>query len=180
MPEIEGDLVQVTIDMPDGTPFSRTCSLHQLQVGVDTAQSQLDREWASQIVITEDYNGGLINGSSIVASNSQVQAWIGLVRRKIDPKLTHQRYSERIRELVGPSKMKRSHSISPKMTKRAAFASRSAIPIWSDCVRPPICSRKACYHAAAYDIGDNLTAAADELRIELKPAQSLGVTLSDV
>ena len=36
-------------------------------------------------------------------------------------------------------------------------------------------------YAAAYDIGDNLTAAADELRIELKPgAEALGVSLADV
>jgi multidrug efflux pump subunit AcrB len=40
MPEIESDLVQVTIDMPEGTPFSRTLEVRdQLQNGINGAEN---------------------------------------------------------------------------------------------------------------------------------------------
>jgi multidrug efflux pump subunit AcrB len=45
MPEIESDLVQVEIEMPEGTPFSRTLQIRdQLQAGINGAETELEPE----------------------------------------------------------------------------------------------------------------------------------------
>ena len=106
MPEIESDLVQVTIDIA-----GRNAILPHLagarpagQAGVTSAKSELNAKWNSQINRdVGDYDGGVIKDASIVASNSRVQAWIGLVPPENRPELLSTReISEKIREMVGP------------------------------------------------------------------------------
>lgn len=186
MPEIESDLVQVTIDLPDGTPFSRTMQIRdQLQLGVDSAQTSLDNKWKSQIVRDgTDYEGGVINGASVIASNSRVQAWIGLVPPQARPELLSTReISEKIREMVGP--IQDAEEISFDFTDNENDTGVRFALNHPDLDRlreaSAVVQEQLSTYAAAYDIGDNLTAAADELRIELKPgAEALGITLADV
>jgi len=186
MPEIESDLVQVTIELPDGTPFSRTLQVRdQLQSGVTAAKSELDTRWNSQI-IREDggYDGGVVDGASIVASNSRVQAWIGLVPPENRPELLSTReISEKIRELVGP--IQDAEEITFDFTDNENDTGVRFALNHPDLDRlreaSIVVQEQLATYAAAYDIGDNLTSAADELRIELKPgAEALGVTLADV
>lgn len=186
MPEIESDLVQVTIELPDGTPFSRTMQVRdQLQSGVDAAQTELDRKWDSQIVRSKgDYEGGVVNGASIVASSSRVQAWIGLVPPENRPELLSTReISEKIRQLVGP--IQDAEEINFDFTDNENDTGVRFALNHPDLDRlreaSSIVQEQLATYAAAYDIGDNLTAAADELRIELKPgAEALGVSLAEV
>lgn len=186
MPEIESDLVQVTIDLPDGTPFSRTLQIRdQLQSGVTGAQTSLDNKWNSQIIREgTDYDGGVINGASIVASNSRIQAWIGLVPPEARPELLSTReISEKIRELVGP--IQDADEISFDFTDNENDTGVRFALNHNDLDRlreaSAVVQEQLATYAAAYDIGDNLTAAADELRIELKPgAEALGISLADV
>lgn len=186
MPEIESDLVQVTVDLPDGTPFSRTLQIRdQLQLGVDAAQKSLDSKWGSQIVRDgTDYDGGVVNGASIVASNSRIQAWIGLVPPEARPELLSTReISEKIREMVGP--IQDAEEISFDFTDNENDTGVRFALNHPDLDRlreaSAVVQEQLSTYAAAYDIGDNLTAAADELRIELKPgAEALGITLAEV
>ena len=186
MPEIESDLVQVTIDLPDGTPFSRTMQVRdQLQSGVDAAQTELDRKWDSQIIRSKgDYQGGVVNGASIVASSSRVQAWIGLVPPENRPELLSTReISEKIRQLVGP--IQDAEEINFDFTDNENDTGVRFALNHPDLDRlreaSAVVQEQLATYAAAYDIGDNLTAAADELRIELKPgAEALGVSLAEV
>ncbi len=186
MPEIESDLVQVSIDLPDGTPFSRTLEIRdQLQLGVDAAQKSLDSKWNSQILREgTDYEGGVINGASVVASNSQIQAWIGLVPPEARPELLSTReISEKIREMVGP--IQDADEIEFDFTDNENDTGVRFALNHPDLDRlreaSAVVQEQLSTYAAAYDIGDNLTAAADELRIELKPgAEALGITLADV
>nr|MCH9753060.1 efflux RND transporter permease subunit [Alphaproteobacteria bacterium] len=186
MPEIESDLVQVTIDMPDGTPFSRTLDVRdQLAAGVTSAKSQLDAKWNGEINRTVgDYQGGVVEGASIVASNSRIQAWIGLVPPENRPELLSTReISETIRDLVGP--IQDAEEIEFDFTENENDTGiRFALNHENlDRLREAsaVVQEQLATYAAAYDIGDNLTAAADELRIELKPgAEALGVSLADV
>lgn len=186
MPEIESDLVQVTIDLPDGTPFSRTLQIRdQLQLGVDAAEKSLDSKWGSQIVReTTDYEGGVINGASIVASNSRIQAWIGLVPPEARPELLSTReISEKIREMVGP--IQDAEEINFDFTDNENDTGVRFALNHPDLDRlreaSAVVQEQLSTYAAAYDIGDNLTAAADELRIELKPgAEALGISLAEV
>lgn len=186
MPEIESDLVQVTIDLPDGTPFSRTLQVRdQLQAGVATATNQLDTKWGNQIDRERgDYDGGIVNGASIVASNSRVQAWIGLVPPENRPELLSTReISESIREMVGP--IQDAEEIEFDFTDNENDTGVRFALNHPDLDRlreaSAVVQEQLASYAAAYDIGDNLTAAADELRIELKPgAEALGISLADV
>jgi multidrug efflux pump subunit AcrB len=186
MPEIEGDLIQVTIELPDGTPFSRTLEVRdQLQAGIDTAQAQLDREWADQIVPGKDgYEGGLIGGSSVVASNSRVRAWVGLAPPESRPEtLATKDISNRVREMVGP--IQDAEEITFDFTDNEEDSGVRFALNHPDLDRlreaSAVVQNHLATYAAAYDIGDNLTAAADELQIALRPgAESLGITLADV
>lgn len=186
MPEIESDLVQVTIEMPDGTPFSRTLQVRdQLATGVTSAKAELNAKWDSQINReVGDYQGGVIKDASIVASNSQVQAWIGLVPPENRPLLLSTReISEKIRDLVGP--VQDAEEITFDFTDNENDTGVRFALNHPDLDRlreaSAVVQEQLATYAAAYDIGDNLTAAADELRIELKPgAEALGVSLADV
>ncbi len=186
MPEIESDLVQVTIDMPDGTPFSRTLQVRdQLATGVTSAKSELNAKWNSQINRdVGDYDGGVIKDASIVASNSRVQAWIGLVPPENRPELLSTReISEKIRDLVGP--IQDAEEVTFDFTDNDNDTGVRFALNHPDLDRlreaSAVVQEQLATYAAAYDIGDNLTAAADELRIELKPgAEALGVSLADV
>jgi multidrug efflux pump subunit AcrB len=186
MPEIESDLVQVTIDLPDGTPFSRTLQIRdQLQLGVDAAEKSLDSKWGSQIIRENtDYDGGVIDGASIVASNSRIQAWIGLVPPEARPELLSTReISEKIREMVGP--IQDAEEINFDFTDNENDTGVRFALNHPDLDRlreaSAVVQEQLSTYAAAYDIGDNLTAAADELRIELKPgAEALGISLAEV
>jgi len=186
MPEIESDLVQVTIDLPDGTPFSRTLQIRdQLQLGVDAAQESLNRKWSSQIIREgTNYEGGVVNGASVIASNSRVQAWIGLVPPQARPELLSTReISEKIREMVGP--IQDAEEINFDFTDNDNDTGVRFALNHPDLDRlreaSAVVQERLSTYAAAYDIGDNLTAAADELRIELKPgAEALGITLAEV
>ncbi|MEM7330420.1 MAG: efflux RND transporter permease subunit [Pseudomonadota bacterium] len=186
MPEIESDLVQVTIDMPEGTPFSRTLEVRdQLQAGINSAERELNSKWNNQILREEGgYEGGVLNGASVVASNSQVQSWIGLVPPENRPELLSTReISEKIRELVGP--IQDAEEVSFDFTDNENDTGVRYALNHPDLDRlreaSAVVQEQLATYAAVYDIGDNLTAAADELRIELKPgAEALGISLADV
>jgi len=186
MPEIESDLVQVTIDMPEGTPFSRTLEVrNQLQAGINSAEADLNAKWGSQILRDAgDYQGGVINGASVVASNSQVQSWVGLAPPENRPELLSTReISEKIREMVGP--IQDAEEVSFDFTDNENDTGVRFALNHPDLDRlreaSAVVQEQLATYAAVYDIGDNLTAAADELQIELKPgAEALGITLADV
>ena len=79
MPEIEGDLIQVTIELPDGTPFSRTMQVRdRLENSVDILRAEMKEKYP-------ELEDGLIDGSSIVATDGRVQAWVGMVAPEVRP-----------------------------------------------------------------------------------------------
>ena len=199
MPEIEGDLIQVTIDLPDGTPFSRVLQIRdQLQAGVDAAAVQLESEWGSEIAalrssdadvveargVSGELENGVIAGASIVASNGQVQSWIGLIPPESRPEtLRTKTVSDLIRERVGP--IQDAEEISFDFTQNDDDTGVRIALNHSDLDRlreaSDVVKAQLATYAAAYDIGDNLTSSADEIQIELKPgSEALGITLRDV
>ncbi len=178
MPEIEGGLVQVTIDMPDGTPFSRMLQVRdQLNAGYERAKAELASEWS-------EVDGGVIQDASIVASSGQIQAWIGLVEPENRPEtLTTKEISDRIRSRVGP--IQDAEEVSFDFTQNDEQSGVRFALNHPDLDRlreaSAMVQGQLATYAAAFDIGDNLTAAADEIQIELRPgAESLGISLSDV
>ena len=96
MPKIEADMIQVSIELPDGTPFNRTEQVHQqVQNGIDLMKAESQERYPEI--------GGLIQDASIVASGRRVNAWIGLTPPEVRPKtLSSTEIANRFRELVGP------------------------------------------------------------------------------
>lgn len=177
-PEIESDLVQVTIDLPDGTPFARTEQVRdQLEEGVLAGAKILAERYP-------DIEDGFIRGRSIVATDRQVQAWIGLVPPEERPKTASTKEAANVlRDQVGP--IPDAEDVSFNFTfndndTRVSFSLNhpdlDMLRLAAEDVRQQLAT-----YDGLFDISDNLSSAADEIRIEMRPgAESLGITLADV
>ena len=178
MPEIEADLIQVDIQLPEGTPFSRTTQVReQLQNGIDTLQANSSDYFPS-------IDGSVIVNSSVVASTARVQAWIGITPPEERPKSISSRdITLELRELVGPvpdaedisfefTFNENSNGLAIALNSNSLDSLRNA----ADDLKKHLST-----YGTTFDIRDNLNSAAAEVKISLKPgAKSLGITLSQV
>ena len=178
MPEIEADLIQVSIEMPDGTPYERLLQVRdQLQNGVDVAKKELAEAYP-------EVENGLIRDASLIASGRQVQAFIGLVPPEERPETVRSKeIAEKLRAATG--------EIQDAETIEFAFTFNQADSGVQFALSHPDLERlreAADYlkahlatYSEAYDISDNLSSSAEEIRVTLKPgAETLGISLSDV
>ncbi len=178
MPQIEGDLIQVEIELPDGTPFARTEQVRaQLENGIDLLSVEMKETYP-------EIEGGLIEGQSVVAFGRTVNAWVGLTPPEDRPETISTRdVSERFRELVGPIQDAEEISFNFTLNEDESGIRFSLNHPDLDRLRAAAAEVKAqlASYSTTFDIGDNLSSAADELQIRLRPgAESLGVTLADV
>ena len=178
MPEIEADLIQVNIEMPEGTPYERLLQVRdQLQVGIDTLTEETGKEYP-------DIEGGLITQASVVASGAFVRAWVGLAAPENRPVTLRSRdISERLRDAVGP--VQDAQEVGFEFTFNDDSSGVRFALNHPDLARLRAASADVKAHLAtyssAYDIGDNLSSSAEEIRITMKPgAETLGVTLASV
>ncbi|KCZ56725.1 efflux RND transporter permease subunit [Hyphomonas chukchiensis] len=178
MPEIEADLIQVNIEMPEGTPYERLLQVRdQLQVGIDTLTEETGKEYP-------DIEGGLITQASVVASGAFVRAWVGLAAPEDRPvTLRSREISERLRDDVGP--IQDAQEVGFEFTFNDDDSGVRFALNHPDLARLRAAAADVKGHLAtyssAYDIGDNLSSSAEEIRITLKPgAETLGVTLASV
>ena len=178
MPEIEADLIQVNIEMPEGTPYERLLQVRdQLQVGIDTLTEETGKEYP-------DIEGGLITQASVVASGAFVRAWVGLAAPEDRPvTLRSREISERLRDDVGP--VQDAQEVGFEFTFNDDDSGVRFALNHPDLARLRAAAADVKGHLAtyssAYDIGDNLSSSAEEIRITLKPgAETLGVTLASV
>ena len=177
-PEIEDDLVQITIELPEGTPFSRTEQVRdQLESGILRAGTQLDERYP----VLED---GFIRGRTLVASDRRVRGWIALVPPEERPDgASTKEAAEAMRDAVGA--IPDAEDISFNFTfndndTRITFALNHPDLEVLQAATADVRNQLAKYDTL-YDIGDNLSAAAEEIRIALRPgAEALGITLADV
>ncbi len=178
MPEIEADLIQVSIEMPDGTPFERIVQVRdQLQAGVVAAKAETAKQHPE---IAE----GLIRDASIVASGKQVQAWISLVPPEDRPDdVTSKDLAEALRK--GTGEIQDAEEINFDFTFNRPDTGVTFALSHPDLDRLRAAADYVKAHLATYsevyDITDNLSSAAEEIQITLKPgAEMLGITLADV
>jgi multidrug efflux pump subunit AcrB len=179
MPKIEDDLVQVRVDLPDGSPQSRSLQVRdQLRMAVDQSRETFDQKYP------ELGDTHMITDISIVASEGDVQSWIALLPPQDRPTgVTTKEIADEIRANFG--EVPDAEEVNFQFTINNANNSiRFAINHDDlDLLRRAAEEVKAqlATYDQTYDIGDNLSSAAQEIRIDLKPgATTLGVTLGDI
>ncbi|WP_084420223.1 efflux RND transporter permease subunit [Henriciella litoralis] len=179
MPEIEDDLVRVSVDLPDGSPFSRSLEVRdQLQMAVTASRAAFDEKYP------ELGDQHLIQSVSIVASEGQVQSWIGLMSPESRPEgVTTKEVADQLRadfgEVPDAEEVNFAFTINDSDNSIRFAINHDDL----DTLRTAADEVKAqlATYEQTYDIGDNLSSAAEEVRIELKPgATTLGVTLNDI
>lgn len=178
MPEIEADLIQVQIELPDGTPFARTEQVRdQLQNGIDLLIEETKVRYP-------EVPGGMVKDSSIVAFDGGLQSWIGLVPPEDRPETVSSRdITQLLRELVGPVQDAEEVSFDFTFNENDAGVrfSLSNPDLYRLRAAAEEVKAQLATYSTTFDINDNLSSAADEIRITLKPgAESLGITLRDV
>jgi multidrug efflux pump subunit AcrB len=178
MPEIEADLIQVSIEMPDGTPFERVVQVRdQLQAGIAAATESTGK-------LHPEIEDGLIRDASIVASGTRIQSWISLIPPEDRPEdIRSKDLADALRAATG--EIQDAEDISFEFTFNrpdtgVTFALNhpdlDRLRASADMVKAHLAT-----YAEVYDINDNLSSAADEIQITMKPgAETLGVTLADV
>lgn len=178
MPEIEADLIQVNIEMPDGTPFERLLQVRdQLHGGIEIAKTETEREYPQ-------FEGGLIRDASVVASGRRIQAWISLLPPEERPEEIRSRdIAEKLR--AGTGEIQDAETIDFSFTFNESDTGVRFALSHPDLSR----LRQAADHlkghlatySEVYDISDNLSSSAEEIRVTMRPgAETLGITLSDV
>jgi multidrug efflux pump subunit AcrB len=178
MPEIEADLIQVNIEMPEGTPYERLLQVRdQLQAGIDLLKVETRKEYP-------ELKDGLVVQASVVAAGRNVQAWVGLAPPEVRPITVRSKdISERLRDMVGD--IQDAQEIGFDFTFNEDDTGVRFALNHPDLARLREAAADVKAHLAtyssAYDIGDNLSSSAEEIRITMKPgAETLGITLNDV
>ena len=178
MPEIESDLIQVNIEMPDGTPYER---LLQVRDQLDNGLAVATKELAEKYPEIED---GLIRDSSVIAAGRQIQGFVGLVPPEERPDDVRSRdIAEALRAATG--EIQDAESIDFAFTFNQADTGVQFALSHPDLDRLRSAADYLKAHLAtyseSYDISDNLSSSAEEIRITMKPgAETLGITLADV
>ncbi|MEL6245317.1 MAG: efflux RND transporter permease subunit [Pseudomonadota bacterium] len=178
MPEIEADLIQVNIELAEGTPFSRTSEVRdQLQAGVDTLSAQSQE-------LYPDLVGSIVEGASVVATEREIQAWIGITPPEERPEtISSKDVAQELRDLVGPIPDADDISFAFTFNENSNGIQFALNHPDLDLLRTAAeeVKQQLSTYDTTYDVRDNLSSAAEEVRIKMKPgAEALGITLAQV
>ncbi|KAA5804966.1 efflux RND transporter permease subunit [Alkalicaulis satelles] len=176
MPEVENELVQVNITLPEGAPWSR---LEDVRTQLERAAVQLNDHYA------ERFPGfDMVQGAAVIANQSSVRAWIQITSPEDRPQpIPMSEIAQTLREAMGPvpdaEEIDFDFTISENITGVQFAVNHPDL----DVLREAAADLKAHLHtySATYDIVDNLQTSAEEMRFSLRPdARALGLTLADV
>ena len=182
MPEVEGDFMQVQIELPQTTPFSR---MQQIAEQLDTARRALESETAN--LAYEDPNTGRMSRGVIRSWNqsiddTRVQAWVGLT----PPERRDMRSSDitrRLEDLMGPVPDADRVSFSLSGGDNSNTIDLALMGENPDDLRAAVEEVKArlLRFSEVLSVRDSEEAAQEELSFSLLPgAEQLGLTLQDV
>ncbi len=174
-PEIESDQIEITVDLPEGTPYSRTLDvLKQIQV----AEKQLVEE----INTSTDGEGELIENWYTRSRDNQVLALVKLVppeTRTLSAKET----AELLRALIGEVPDAEKISVDYKSNNQGPpieYVLNSPSLDDLNAAADDLMAKLRSYEGV-YNVVNDTQSSADEVRFALKPgAEALGVTVEDV
>ncbi|KCZ48406.1 efflux RND transporter permease subunit [Hyphomonas pacifica] len=178
MPEIEADMIQVEISMPEGTPYERLIQVRdQLQAGIQKTKQEAHQEFPN-------IEGDIITDASVVASGTSVRSWISIIPPEERPVgLRSREVSEFLRNNVGDIQDAEEVTFDFTFNDEQSGVRFALNHPNLERLREAaaVVKEHLSTYNNAYDIGDNLSSAAEEIRISMKPgAETLGITLADV
>lgn len=176
MPEVEDELVQAQIELPEGAPWSR---LEEVRDQLENATFAMNDNYA------ERYPGfEMVVGSAVIANGSSVRAWIKMASPEDRPEpIPMSQITQTLRDAMGPipdaESIEFNFTISENVTGIQFAINHPDL----DVLRLAAADLKAQLrtYSATFDIVDNLQTSAEEMRFSLRPdARALGLTLNDV
>lgn len=174
-PEVESDQIEITVDLPQGTPYARTLEvLKQIQV----AEKQL----VDDVNAETDGEGELIENWYTRSRDNQVLALVKLVPPETRT-LTAKETAERLRVLIGdvPDAEKisvnyNSNNNGPPIEYVLNSKSLENLNAAADDLMD-----KLRTFDGVYNVVNDTQSSTDEIQFELRPgAEALGVTTADV
>lgn len=182
MPEIEGDFMMVSVEMPQSTPFSR---MKEVAEQLDGARRDLVAE-TGELAIVDPNTGvkskGVIRSWAMAVDENVIRSWVALTPPETR-ELGSKKIAERAKELLGdiPDAEKISFELSGN--NQGAAIQIALIGENQEDLRAAVDDLKAqlMTYAAVRSVRDSEEAANEELRLKLKPgAERLGVTLGSL
>ena len=174
-PEFESDQITVTVEMPDGSPYSRALEvLAQLQ--------DAERALVEEVNVRTDGEGKLIENWYTRSRRDSVLAIVKLAPPEVRDMSTKDA-SIRLRELMGEIPDAKLITVEYEDGDNDADFELSIRHPDLDILRDAIADVEAKLreYDTLYDVRNNLDSSTEEIRLTLKPgAEKLGLTLSDV
>jgi len=177
MPEIENETIQASIQLAEGTPWSRT---EQVRQQLERAE-ELTLEHYREVYPGE---GDMIESRSTLATDGRVRAWITLAEPEVRPGgLTTREVAQQLRDFLGPIPDAEEVRLDTTLNNGGSglrFAisgpDLDELRLAADELKEQLRS-----YDTLYDVVDNMQSSAEELQFTLRPdAQALGITLADV
>ena len=176
MPEVEDELVQAQIELPEGAPWSR---LEEVRNQLEDATVALNAHY------DERYPGfEMVVGSAVIANGSSVRAWIQMASPEDRPEpIPMSEITQTLRDAMGPVPDAESIEFNFTISENVSGIQFAINHPDLDVLRLAAADLKAQLrtYSATFDIVDNLQTSAEEMRFSLRPdARALGLTLNDV
>jgi len=177
MPEVENELVQVRIALPEGTPWERTLAVRDQ---LENAREQVVLEYRESY---PDYVDMVENNATITTDGS-IRSWVKVAAPELRPQSVSTReVSEALRTALGPipdaEEIDFDFTINESSSGMAFALNHPDLDVLRQAA-DDLKDRLRSYDTT-FDVIDNLQTSADELQFTLRPdAQALGLTLRDV
>ncbi len=175
MPEIESPTLQLSVSVPEGTPFERVQQIRtQVEDGVEAFKARNQA----------DYEDDLFRSLGLIASQRQVQAWVALTPpedRKV--RVSSREMADRLRGEIGEIPDAEEITLGFTINEDGDGIQFTLTGDDLDVMRDAAEDLKAYMRTfpSLFDITDNFQSTSEEGQLRLKPgAQALGVTLNDV
>ena len=175
LPELASDQISITVELPEGTPYSRTLEvLRQIQI----AEEELEQE----INNATEGEGKLVENWYTRSRDNNVLALVKLVPPETRT-MTAEETADRLRELIG--------DVPDAETITVEFKDRDNGPpiqyvlnstsLESLNIAAEDLMTKLRTYEGVFNVVNDTQSAVDEIQFDLKPgAEALGITLSDV
>ncbi|MEM8799180.1 MAG: efflux RND transporter permease subunit [Pseudomonadota bacterium] len=176
MPEVEDEQISVSVELPDGTPYSRALQiLDQLQRAEKKLVAEVDAR-------SEDGKGRLIENWYTRSRTDSVLALVQLAPPEVRD-MSAKQAADRLRELIGEIPDAKNIEVGYTINGGGADFEFSVNAADLDTLRAAVADfkRQLETYDGVFDVRDNLESAADEIQLSLKPgAETLGVNLDTV